>query len=220
MLVVPGGDKVNCKSNIAAQPRNPNTRRKTFWTKLAPALCMCAAASPVAARADLPPANATEQFRLQIFGQISPRCSLNQSTRRLSLGDVLDRNTGGTRETSGRLEFEIDCNSAFAWRLRSGAGALAIVDGPTTSSDAFRTEIEYRATLDLTRAGGGRRACDSREMSFERGGRLACSGVERRHRVYQGEGVIEVEIARSTQPVLRGAYRDRVSLTVSPYLGG
>lgn len=187
---------------------------------MALAFSVSAAASPVAARADLPPANAGEQFRLQIFGQISPRCSLNQATRRISLGDVLDRQTGGTRATSGRLAFEIDCNGAFAWRLRSGAGALAMVEGPASASDVFRTEIEYRATIDLTRAGGGRRACDSREMTYEHGGRAACSGVERRHRVYQGEGVIEVAVSRSAQPVLRGAYRDRVSLTVSPYLGG
>jgi len=168
-------------------------------------------ASPAAAHSSPDPVGLKESFRIRVVGEVAPSCSL---TREASF-DVLDEVTGGSRDASLDLPFEIDCNSSFNMKLESRNGALDF-DGAGPASSAFRRSIGYRAEVRLPGDLGGVMRCGSAAM----GRKAGCATVVATQDVVQGAGSIKVLVSRDGQPLLRGVYSDTLTLTLQPRLGG
>ena len=185
---------------------------------VAAAACAVAAlltqAAPAAAHSNSAPLGLKDSFRVKVVGEVAPSCSLTQSVHEASF-DVLDEVTGGARDASLDLPFEIDCNASFNMKLESRNGALDF-DGAGSASSAFRRSINYRTEVRLPDGLGGVMRCASATM----GQKAGCATVVATQDVVQGAGSIKVLVSRDGQPLLRGVYRDTLTLTLQPRLGG
>ena len=179
-------------------------------------LCIGALIAAFIAAIDLTSANAepaSSSLRIKVTGEISPSCSLTKPTTSSSF-DIADSQTGGTKSSQLRLNFNIDCNGPFSLIMASRNGALTFVD-PAKSASGFRTAIGYRASVTLPDALPGGNGCDSESMS-----RHACEQGVLAPDGALGDGHITLTVLPDPQPLLKGVYSDTLTLVARPRLGG
>lgn len=184
------------------------------------AVAIAAVATPVLAEGPIDPRVATASFldndvRLEVAGYISPRCTVDQEQETGSFGEVLDPRVGGNTDKTLNLAFSFDCNSPFRVSMTSDNGGL-LTAAPAVAP--FRNRLDYSAALAM----GGKQttACKSADMRPGTRGRDGC--VFRFHNPDGAFGTAEVRLSikADATPLLAGAYADRLTVRITPLLGG
>lgn len=113
--------------------------------------------------ADAPLGAATE-LRIDLRGQVAPRCEL---TSRPVFGSNIDLNRGGESQSA----FAIDCNTPFHLRVRSGHGGL------TAANPAIGTavHIPYELSVDVGTDRGVHALGWCRSEQLAEGGEAGCT---------------------------------------------
>ncbi len=200
-----------------------SARFRPFGRRAAAILGAAAAviAGPAFAEGPVDPRVATAFFfdndiRLEVAGVISPRCTIDQSERSGSFGDVLDPRRGGNQAAELELDFRFACNSPFRVSMTSQNGGLVTqARGPAP----FRNRLDYTAIVALN---DGRQtdACDSADMVL---------GAPRDERCVfrfedaggaSGPAKVRLSMTADSTPLLGGQYADRLVVRITPLLGG
>lgn len=171
------------------------------------ALC----ATPAAA--ETIPANLRPSLSYEVSGRISAYCSLVQGSREVAIAAIANPATDTVRATSVDLGFALDCNNPVRVRLSSNNGGLETA--VSTSDPAFLRTVSYDATVHLPGMPSVLR-CRSRDMTPA----LAACQADTATAVASGAGRIAVTVPAQDGLLLAGTYRDRVTLTITPVLGG
>ena len=108
-------------------------------------------------------------------GRISPKCGLSDMAGQLDFGKA-----GTGRESrSAALDFTIDCNTPFIYRLTAQDGAMRL-QGSGSSPSAAHMRLPYDVSLTIPTDDGGtlKAGCRSEVLSAEVSGRgcIADSG--------------------------------------------
>lgn len=185
-------------------------RRVALRLRLVAALAVLC---PSASIAGSIPDNLKPSLSYEVTGVIRPVCSLNQGQRQVSLIGLANPATDTVRASTVDLPFALDCNSPVRLRLQSDNGGLK--SARTTSDPAFLATVGYRATVHLPGMAAALQ-CRSQDMAST----VASCQAETRTAVASGPGRVAVEVAAQDGLLLAGTYRDRVTLTITPVLGG
>jgi hypothetical protein len=184
-----------------------------FWAGIA-GCALALAASPAVAGGHEQLPQLHHRLRVGVVGVVPIDCSLSQSGERdVDIENFQDPMNDTVRAATASLPFSVSCNTPISVSLSSRHGGLKF-HGAGTSDSAFTTLIPYSANLDMP---GHNRVlrCRSDDMAADHG----CEGgID--DAITDGEGKIEVHLRASNDLVLSGAYQDRVTITVTPRLGG
>lgn len=151
-------------------------------------------------------------IRFEVAGVISPRCSVDQSARSASFGQLVDPVAGGNRAAAIDLDLNFACNSPFRVVMTSDNGGLQT---SARGGANFRDRISYSAVMSWD---AGRRrtpACESHRMV-----RGADRCVFRTNGGAAGPATVKLAMDADATPLLAGAYSDRLVLRITPLLGG
>lgn len=171
----------------------------------------CASSAMAHGRGDAP--RLSDSLRFEVVGEVPVDCSLTQTERSIEIEGVADPMTNRARAARASLPFSVSCNTPIIVSLESRNGALEF-EGPFPTDSDFATQIEYAARVDLP---GHRNALSCSSRSMDRGGARCAEKV--RDTLIEGEGSVEIVTRPGNGLLLRGTYRDRVTLTISPRIG-
>lgn len=166
------------------------------------------------------PAGAAKRLVIGITGHIAAKCEIRyRGAAALSFGDVLDQRTGRATAASLNLPFHLMCNAPYTAVLSSKNGGLAFDGLP---AEGFSSLIGYRAEIGLARnAGGLSLNCASDAMRAAGDiyrSKSSCAATSRGGDFNSGDGSVQLTLAGTGQPLLKGIYTDELVLTVSPDL--
>ncbi len=166
-----------------------------------------------ATAADIP--DLSPSLRYEVRGQVPVTCSLNTALAggAAEFRDPVNRQTNTARADTIELSFTVACNTPIAVRMASQSGGLA--SAARTSDPDFTSLIAYSAQLNLPGAANAL-ACTSAAMSPAQAG---CRGTVTQA-VTEGEGAVAVTLAPDGKLLLAGNYADRLTVTLTPILGG
>jgi len=162
------------------------------------------------------PAFFDNDIGFEVAGTISARCTVDQGSSQASFGDVLDGRVGGNRAAQLDLAFDLSCNSPFRVTMISDNGGLVTL---ARGGPAFRDRLNYSAVLELN-DGRATQACASADMI--RGGDRddRCVFRFRDPAGATGPATVKLSMTADTTPLLGGAYTDRLTVRITPLLGG
>lgn len=166
------------------------------------------------AQADVP--ELSPSLRIRVQGDVPTVCGLSNglaASAPVMFENAVAADSNTARADRVALPFSVRCNSPMTVAMTSDNGGLQTA-ARTTDAD-FTSRISYTAALRLP-DGSTALTCDSTSMD---GGEGACAGEVQRP-VTDGEGAVEIVLNPDGRLLLRGEYRDRVTVTVSPVLGG
>jgi hypothetical protein len=152
-------------------------------------------------------------LRIGVVGVVPVDCGLSQPTHRVDIENFQDPANDTVRATSASLPFSVSCNTPISVAITSRHGGLRF-DGAGTSDPAFTTLIPYSARVNMP---GHANLVHCRSAVMAEG--AGCVG-QIADAITQGDGAIEVQVRASNALVLNGAYKDRVTISVTPVLGG
>lgn len=152
-------------------------------------------------------------LRIGVRGVVPADCSLRQSVREIAIENFQNPATDTVQHATASLPFTVSCNTPVSVTLDSRDGGLKFL-GSGTSDRAFARLIPYSAKVHLPDHGAVL-SCRSREMAADRGCRTEVDAA-----TIDGEGSIEVRVHASNKLVLAGQYQDRLTITLTPALGG
>lgn len=160
------------------------------------------------------PTNLQPSIRYPVSGTISAACTLAQSGTGAQVIDLADPSDNTVQAQSATLPFTVACNAPVQVRMTSDNGGLRFA-GLATSDPEFTAMVRYRATVFLPGPGEAL-SCASEAMDVAA---PACS-AHIDTPVTSGTGHILVRTQASNALLQAGTYQDKVTLTVTPFLGG
>ena len=160
------------------------------------------------------PSNLQPSIRYPISGTISAACALAQNGNSAEVIDLADPTDNTPRARDVSLPFSVACNAPVRVSMTSSNGGLRFAGLPTSDPE-FTAMVRYRATVFLPGPGEAL-SCASQAMDIAA---PDCS-AHTREPVTSGSGQILVRTQASDALLQAGSYRDRVTLTVTPFLGG
>lgn len=160
------------------------------------------------------PDNLVPSLRYEVSGVIVPACNFAQGGRDAAILGLADPATDTVRAVRIDLPFTVECNSPVRVAMVSNNGGLKHV-GVGSSDAAFTSLVPYNAVVHLP-SGGSALTCSSQMMSAMQAG---CS-ARTSEPVAAGNGHIAVSVPAQDRLLLAGKYQDRVTLTLTPILGG
>ena len=138
-------------------------------------------------------------------GHISPKCGLSDMAGQLDFG------TGGASR-SAAIDFTIDCNTPFIYRLSAQEGAMRL-QGSGSAPNEPRLPYEIRLTIPTDDGGTLQAGCGGEMLSASAAaGCLADSGnaIATRQR-----GQLVVEMIPIAKGPVEGRYADELKITVT-----
>lgn len=169
-----------------------------------------------AGAADASAVSMSPSLSVRVRGEVQAVCGLSNGaagTREFRFSDPVSRDSNVATADSVSLPFSITCNTPMRIDMTSDHGGLH--SAAHTSDQDFTSTLAYTAAFRLP-DGSTALSCSSAAMSAAAGG---CAGsVERA--VTAGDGRIDVTLAPDGRLLLQGEYVDRVTVTVSPLMGG
>jgi len=183
-----------------------------YWTGLA-GCALLAAATPALAGGHEQVPQLHRSLRIGVVGVVPVDCRLTQSAHDVSIENFQDPATDTVRAAAASLPFSVSCNTPISVSLSSTHGGLQF-RGARTSDPAFATLIPYSAHVNMP-GHAGLFHCRSANMADGHG----CEG-QVTDAITDGDGSIDVRLQASNALVLNGTYQDRLTITVTPRLGG
>ena len=153
-------------------------------------------------------AYAADSVTIQLSGEISPRCEINNLAAVVDLGTL---NSGGEQI----LQFDVHCNDSFSYQLTSRHGGLRHSD-TAADNPAFLSLLPYSIDIAIpTDNGAITEQCESAQI---RAGSQGC-GVKASEgsAATNKTGSLVIRWDSTTTPIA-GTYRDVLSLTLQPVL--
>lgn len=160
------------------------------------------------------PTNLQPSIRYPVSGTISPACALAQSSTGAEVVALTNSTDNTPRSRDVSLPFNVECNSPVRVSMTSTHGGLRFA-GQATSDPAFTQMVRYQATVILPGPGKAL-SCASQAMDIAA---PDCSAHTEKP-VGKGTGHILVRTQAADALLQAGKYRDRVTLTITPFLGG
>lgn len=154
-------------------------------------------------------------IRLEVAGHISQSCTVDQSQQRGTFGEVLDSRVGGNTDKTLNLDFSFACNSPFRVSMTSDNGGL-LTAAPAIAP--FRNRLDYSAALAMD--GSQTSACKSADMLPVTRGRDGCVFRFQNASGAAGSAQVRLSIKADATPLLAGAYADRLTIRITPLMGG
>jgi hypothetical protein len=176
-------------------------------------LALLCAGQAIAADTSIP--QLSPSLRYEVKGQVAATCSLSNTAEggAVEFRNAVDTSTNLGRADTARLPFTVACNTPIAIRMESTQGGLN--NAVTTSDQDFTSLIAYTAQLNLPQRANVL-SCTSVSM---KAGQNGCRG-EVTDAVTEGQGAVDVTLNPDGRLLLQGTYADRVTLTLTPILGG
>ncbi len=157
----------------------------------------------------------SEEVRIEIRGEIAPRCEMAWADLGSALGLGVLNNAPGGELGSGeaRIGFALECNQPFRYAVRAEEGALRREGGAEGADTVFLTEVPYTAQIEF--GGGGGVSCASDGLATPEG----CALIGR-EAVTNDTGELRVSWQAQPRPLLAGRYADRLHISVAPLISG
>lgn len=145
-------------------------------------------------------------------GHISPKCSLSDMTGKLDFGSV-----GGTGRAnrSAAVDFTIDCNTPFIYRLSAEEGAMWL-HGTSSAPSTAHVRLPYDISLTVPTDDGGtlRAGCGSEALSTDVSGR-GCNADSGQAIATHRRGQILVSLRSGSELPRAGNYKDDIRVELS-----
>jgi hypothetical protein len=145
-------------------------------------------------------------------GRISPKCSLSDMTGKLDFGSV-----GGTGRAnrSAAVDFTIDCNTPFIYRLSAQEGAMRLQgSGPAPSAAHIRLPYDISLIIPTDDGGTMRAGCGSEALSTDASGR-GCNADSGQAIATHRRGQILVSLRSGPKLPRSGNYTDNLEIGLS-----
>jgi hypothetical protein len=157
----------------------------------------------------------SSSLRYQVRGEVPIVCSLANPSEGevIEFSAAVDGSSNTGLADTVRLPFSIACNTPMSVKMESDNGGLN--NDATTSDTDFTSLFAYTAQLNLPNRANAL-SCSSAHMKIGAGG---CSGTIS-DAVTQGQGGVDVTLNPDGRLLLQGTYADRLTITLSPILGG
>lgn len=151
----------------------------------------------------------SEAVQIQLRGHIVPRCDLNGAASSLNLGTLPQNGAQGQQQ----LQFQVSCNTPFAYQLSSANGAMRHESAPVSGSGST-DEFSYRAALAIPTDSAGILSldCPSSQLAGAPG---ACSGVSGQETAIGKDASLTVSWGPVAGPLATGQYTDDIQIALS-----
>lgn len=159
------------------------------------------------------PANIAPSIRYPVSGTIVAACSFSQGARDVRIIGLADPDDDTVRHSQTDLPFAIDCNAPVRVVMQSSNGGL-LHAGAATSDPDFSNLVAYNATVHLPNSAAAL-SCRSHAMGVPEGCRTTTLNS-----AGSGDGRITVSVPSADRLLLAGRYRDRLTVTITPIIGG
>lgn len=183
-------------------------------SSVTPLLFLAFASPALAASNVVIPTNLVPSLRYEVQGTIVPACTFAQGARDNEIVGLANPANDTVNAVRIDLPFTVQCNSPVRVAMVSNNGGLKHV-GPGTSDPAFTALVPYDAVVSMP-SGQAALRCTSGAMASDQ---AACS-ARTAEPVSAGRGRIAVSVPAQDRLLLAGQYQDRVTLTLTPILGG
>jgi hypothetical protein len=144
-------------------------------------------------------------------GRISPKCSLSDMTRKLEFGSV-----GGTGRASrsAAVDFTIDCNTPFIYRLSAQEGAMRL-QGSGSARSAAQMRLPYDISLTIPTDDGGTliSRCNSDRLRADT--RQACDAESGNAVATRKHGQMVVNLLAAAKGQIEGYYADNLEIVLT-----
>ena len=144
-------------------------------------------------------------------GHISPKCSLSDMAGQLDFGS----GGSGRASRSAAVDFTIDCNTPFIYRLSAQEGAMRLQGSSPGASEAH-ARLPYNISLTIPTDDGGalRAGCGSEVLSADASGR-GCDADSGQAIATHRRGQILVSLRSGSELPKAGSYTDNLDIGLS-----
>lgn len=150
----------------------------------------------------------SDEVRIGLRGHVVPRCDLTGAPSSLDLGSLPEAGAQG----HGQLQFQLSCNTPFAYQLSSGYGAMRHANAAAGGNIA--AAFPYRATLNIPTDSGGTLSLDCASVQLgEPAG--ACAGVSGEETAISKDASLTVSWGPLAGHLAAGQYSDDLHIAFS-----
>jgi spore coat protein U-like protein len=144
-------------------------------------------------------------------GRIAPKCSLSDMTGKLDFGSV---DGTGRASRSAAVDFTIDCNTPFIYRLSAQEGAMRL-QGSVPAPSAAHMRLPYDISLIIPTDDGGTLRRDCNRDMLKAGTVQGCLADSGSAVAILQRGQMAVSLLPTSEKVPQGEYTDNIQITLS-----